>query len=139
MERQDRPQAVNIKQLCVALITGLEARLLPACRVVKHSSFLAFVGCASMPLSHMKSLHAHRDCTIMHRAVFKQLTQPRLLPLPLSWPDRLFLAQQLLWAEGGVRRFYRGFTPCLIRAAPANGAMLYTVDTVTNWLNKQSH
>lgn len=45
---------------------------------------------------------------------------------------------QLLWAEGGVKRFYRGFTPCLIRAAPANGAMLLTVDTVTNWLNKQS-
>jgi len=44
---------------------------------------------------------------------------------------------KLLWAEGGVKRFYRGFTPCLIRAAPANGAMLYTVDTVTNWLNKQ--
>lgn len=44
---------------------------------------------------------------------------------------------QLLWAEGGMKRFYRGFTPCLIRAAPANGAMLYTVDTVTNWLNKQ--
>lgn len=45
---------------------------------------------------------------------------------------------QLLWAEGGLKRFYRGFTPCLIRAAPANGAMLYTVDTVTNMLNKQS-
>lgn len=45
---------------------------------------------------------------------------------------------QLLWAEGGVRRFYRGFTPCLIRAAPANGAMLLTVDTVTNWLNKHT-
>jgi solute carrier family 25 carnitine/acylcarnitine transporter 20/29 len=48
------------------------------------------------------------------------------------------LALQLLWAEGGVKRFYRGFTPCLIRAAPANGAMLLTVDTVTNWLNKHS-
>jgi solute carrier family 25 carnitine/acylcarnitine transporter 20/29 len=43
---------------------------------------------------------------------------------------------QLLWADGGVKRFYRGFTPCLIRAAPANGAMLYTVDTVTNMLNR---
>lgn len=39
--------------------------------------------------------------------------------------------QQLLWAEGGVRRFYRGFTPCIIRAAPANAAMLFTVDRVT--------
>lgn len=54
------------------------------------------------------------------------------VPLPLPYPA------QLLWAEGGVKRFYRGFTPCLIRAAPANGAMLLTVDTVTNWLNKQS-
>jgi len=45
---------------------------------------------------------------------------------------------QLLWAEGGLKRFYRGFTPCLIRAAPANGAMLYTVDKVTNWLNQDT-
>ncbi|KAG2495155.1 hypothetical protein HYH03_006763 [Edaphochlamys debaryana] len=43
---------------------------------------------------------------------------------------------RLLWAEGGVRRFYKGFTPCLIRAAPANGVMLLTVDKVTTWLNK---
>ncbi|KAG2450018.1 hypothetical protein HYH02_000122 [Chlamydomonas schloesseri] len=43
---------------------------------------------------------------------------------------------RLLWAEGGVKRFYKGFTPCLIRAAPANGVMLLTVDKVTTWLNK---
>jgi solute carrier family 25 carnitine/acylcarnitine transporter 20/29 len=42
---------------------------------------------------------------------------------------------QLLWQEGGVKRFYRGFTPCLIRAAPANGAMLLTVDRINAWLN----
>jgi hypothetical protein len=63
------------------------------------------------------------------------LTPP---PVLLSCTLRLLLLPQLLWAEGGVKRFYRGFTPCLIRAAPANGAMLLTVDTVTNWLNKQS-
>lgn len=49
----------------------------------------------------------------------------------------LLLLLQLLWAEGGLKRFYKGFTPCLIRAAPANGAMLYTVDKVTNLLNKE--
>jgi hypothetical protein len=49
----------------------------------------------------------------------------------------LFLLPQLLWAEGGIKRFYKGFTPCLIRAAPANGAMLYTVDKVTHMLNKE--
>ncbi len=37
---------------------------------------------------------------------------------------------QLLWQEGGIKRFYRGFTPCLVRAAPANGVMLLTVEKV---------
>ena len=40
-----------------------------------------------------------------------------------------------LWNEGGVKRFFRGFAPCLIRAAPANGVMLLTVTRVTDWLN----
>ena len=31
---------------------------------------------------------------------------------------------------GGVSRFYRGFSPCLMRAAPANAVMLFTVDKV---------
>lgn len=43
---------------------------------------------------------------------------------------------QKLMADGGPSRFYRGFTPCLARAMPANGVMLYTVDTVTTLLNK---
>mmetsp|Transcript_18476 Transcript_18476/g.51844 ORF Transcript_18476/g.51844 Transcript_18476/m.51844 type:complete len:306 (+) Transcript_18476:132-1049(+) len=43
---------------------------------------------------------------------------------------------RLLWQEGGLKRFYRGFTPCLIRAAPANGIMLLTVEKVNGFLNK---
>ena len=46
-----------------------------------------------------------------------------------------FGCMQKLMAEGGPSRFYRGFTPCLMRAAPANGVMLYTVDKVTQLLN----
>jgi len=42
---------------------------------------------------------------------------------------------QALYAAGGIRRFYVGFTPCLIRAAPANATMLYTVDKVTQFLS----
>lgn len=41
-----------------------------------------------------------------------------------------------LWSEGGVKRFYKGFTPCIIRAMPANAAMLFTVERVGNLLNK---
>jgi solute carrier family 25 carnitine/acylcarnitine transporter 20/29 len=37
-----------------------------------------------------------------------------------------------LWREGGPGRFYRGFAPCLIRAAPANASMLFTVEVVQN-------
>lgn len=47
-------------------------------------------------------------------------------------------AARELWREGGVSRFYRGFTPCLLRAVPANGVMLLTVDRVTALLNKQN-
>ncbi len=42
---------------------------------------------------------------------------------------------QKLYAEGGVPRFYKGFTPCLLRAVPANGVMLLTVDKVTTMLS----
>jgi solute carrier family 25 carnitine/acylcarnitine transporter 20/29 len=41
---------------------------------------------------------------------------------------------QALWAEGGVSRFYRGFSPCIMRAAPANAVMLFTVDRVSHML-----
>ena len=43
---------------------------------------------------------------------------------------------QRLWEEGGIARFYKGFTPCLLRAVPANGIMLLTVDKVTAYLNR---
>lgn len=45
------------------------------------------------------------------------------------------LVLQKLYAEGGIGRFYKGFTPCIARAAPANAAMLFTVDKVTQYLN----
>lgn len=37
-----------------------------------------------------------------------------------------------LWREGGAGRFYRGFAPCIIRAAPANASMLFTVEAMHN-------
>ncbi len=35
-------------------------------------------------------------------------------------------AAKQLYAEGGVARFYKGITPCLLRAIPANAIMLIT-------------
>lgn len=54
----------------------------------------------------------------------------------MNWGVKGVCGVQKLMADGGPSRFYRGFTPCLARAMPANGVMLYTVDTVTTLLNK---
>lgn len=35
-------------------------------------------------------------------------------------------AVKQLYAEGGIGRFYKGLTPCLIRSVPANAVMLIT-------------
>jgi hypothetical protein len=35
-------------------------------------------------------------------------------------------AAKQLYAEGGISRFYKGLTPCLIRSVPANAVMLIT-------------
>jgi len=42
-------------------------------------------------------------------------------------------ATRKLYAEGGLRRFGKGYLPCIIRAAPANVALLATVDKVTTF------
>ncbi len=59
------------------------------------------------------------------------LKQPCILP---SWCVRCWPLQKL-YAEGGVPRLFRGFSPCLMRAVPANGVMLFTVDKMTQLLN----
>ncbi|PRP89157.1 mitochondrial carrier protein [Planoprotostelium fungivorum] len=41
-------------------------------------------------------------------------------------------AAKKLYAEGGWKRFYRGFTPCLMRSIPANAMMLWTVAFITD-------
>lgn len=37
-------------------------------------------------------------------------------------------ARKLYTNEGGWKRFFRGFTPCLMRAIPANATMLYVLE-----------
>lgn len=33
-----------------------------------------------------------------------------------------------MWAEGGVRTFYRGYAPCILRAFPANAAVFFGLE-----------
>ena len=40
-----------------------------------------------------------------------------------------------IYKQGGVASFYRGFLPCMLRATPANGIMLMTVDKVRNLID----
>ncbi|QDZ24926.1 mitochondrial carrier protein [Chloropicon primus] len=40
-----------------------------------------------------------------------------------------------LYRQGGIKVFYRGFLPCMMRSTPANGIMLMTVDKVRNYID----
>lgn len=40
-----------------------------------------------------------------------------------------------LYQQGGIKCFYRGFLPCMMRSTPANGIMLMTVDKVRNHID----
>lgn len=41
---------------------------------------------------------------------------------------------QKLYQEGGISRFYKGFSPCLLRAIPANAVLLYTNSYISEHL-----
>jgi solute carrier family 25 carnitine/acylcarnitine transporter 20/29 len=57
-----------------------------------------------------------------------------IIPTERKYPNTIVAAKKL-WHEGGLTRFYKGFTPCIARAAPANGVMLYTVGKMQSLLN----
>jgi solute carrier family 25 carnitine/acylcarnitine transporter 20/29 len=44
-------------------------------------------------------------------------------------------ARKLYVNEGGWKRLFRGFTPCLMRAIPANVTMLYVVEVSRKFLD----
>ena len=43
-------------------------------------------------------------------------------------------AASKLYAQGGFRAFYRGYTPCLARSMPANAACFYAYETTRQML-----
>ncbi len=43
-----------------------------------------------------------------------------------------FDAARQVYARGGVKAFYRGFLPCMLRSFPANAALLATVFQLQN-------
>ena len=46
----------------------------------------------------------------------------------------LLSTSRKLYQEGGYKRFYKGFTPCLIRAVPANAVLLLTSSYISEHL-----
>lgn len=44
-------------------------------------------------------------------------------------------ARKLYINEGGIGRFFRGFTPCLLRSIPANATMLYVLEKSRQFLD----
>lgn len=46
------------------------------------------------------------------------------------------VAARKLWAQGGMKRFYKGITPCLLRAVPANAVCFTLYEMTVRQLNK---
>jgi solute carrier family 25 carnitine/acylcarnitine transporter 20/29 len=49
-----------------------------------------------------------------------------------GWAD----AVRKMWAENGWKRFYRGYSACLLRAVPANGTFFLMAEQMKAWLSK---
>lgn len=53
---------------------------------------------------------------------------------PLQFPSIASCFKQT-YAKEGIRGFYRGFLPCILRSFPANGCALLAFDTVMRLLD----
>ena len=56
-------------------------------------------------------------------------------PSKRKYKNMIDCAKKLYFNEGGIKRYFRGFTPCLMRSIPANAVMLTTVDMVRRILD----
>lgn len=56
-------------------------------------------------------------------------------PTKRRYPTMASTSRQL-WAQSGVSAFYRGLTPCLLRAAPANAACFTLYELTSDFLKK---
>lgn len=65
--------------------------------------------------------------------VKSSMQSDNIIPSKRQFPT-MATTVKALWADGGLGRFYKGFTPAILRAMPANGIMLATVDKVTTLL-----
>ena len=52
---------------------------------------------------------------------------------PRRWPTVRSCARHL-WRTEGLKGFYRGFLPCLLRSFPTNGAAFVAAETVLSIL-----
>jgi len=48
-------------------------------------------------------------------------------------------AASKLYAEGGVKRFFPGLAPCLLRSLPANAVCFFLYETTVDLLTKATH
>jgi len=48
----------------------------------------------------------------------------------------MFHCAQSLYAAGGIKPFFVGFTPCLLRAFPANGACFLVYEVTKQLMEK---
>jgi solute carrier family 25 carnitine/acylcarnitine transporter 20/29 len=78
-----------------------------------------YLGIASYPMDVIKS----------------RMQTDHLDPAQRKYKNMIHCAKSL-WATGGLRSFFVGFTPCLMRAFPANGACFMAYEASKKFLEK---
>ena len=66
--------------------------------------------------------------TVKNRMMGQRDVQPR------KYPTVRYCIQYIYRTEGGLKGFYRGFLPCLLRSFPTNGAAFVAAETMLKWL-----
>jgi hypothetical protein len=97
---------------------------------------------ASMPAMAPATAPATAPTTAPTTALTTALTTAPATAMPESGRRVVVGALECarrLHAEGGVRRFYRGFWPTMLRAGPVAGAIMPTFELTLAWLERHRH
>ena len=97
---------------------------------------------ASMPAMAPATAPATAPTTAPTTALTTALTTAPATAMPESGRRVVVGALECarrLHAEGGVRRFYRGFWPTMLRAGPVAGAIMPTFELTLAWLERYRH
>ncbi|KAG2392832.1 hypothetical protein C9374_011557 [Naegleria lovaniensis] len=95
----------------------------------------------SLPTSVINFVAGGSAATVMWICCFpadtvknRIMSQPDVPKAELKYKGLLDCVKKIYFEEGGLKGFYRGFVPCLLRSFPTNGASFLAWELAMKWL-----